>query len=126
MAFTNLTPSHVVLERGDGLVVELPPARSWPEAEIFAVPVAVVDGVAVVGLAFGAPQGLPEPAEGTYLLATPRVAEAAARAGRPDVLALDWTAGGGRYDRVRGCTVYARLVSYAERPRGGPPEGRDE
>jgi hypothetical protein len=125
MAFTNLTPSHVVLERADGLYVELPPARAWPEAEIFAVPVDTADGVGVVTLTFGAPQGLPDPVEGTYLLVTPRVAEAAARAGRPDVLALDWTAGGGRYDRVRGCTVYARLVSYADRPREGPPEGRD-
>jgi hypothetical protein len=107
--FVNLTRMTIYLRRPDGSELAVPPSGSPAEATPDPAVVGAADGVPVAlwGCQVG---GLPEPQEGVWLLAARPVAEAAAWAGRADILALDHSAGSVEWDVGR--AYYKRLVSF--------------
>jgi len=80
MRFINLTPHVVRLNDGR----EFPPSGTVARCRNV---YGEFDADAIASVSFGPLEGLPEPSEGTLYIASGLAAEAAARAGRRDVVA---------------------------------------
>ena len=126
----NLTPHPIVVRlfdsvRGEEFDLVFPPsgrvarvkAESWPLGYLAPTP---MGGVAlVVRSSFGEIEGLPEPEEGTLFLVSALVAQAAAKAGRLDVLAPDTGPDSAIRNEDGQIVAVRRFVTFAE--WGEPP-----
>lgn len=83
----NLTDHRVDVLAGEP--IEIPPSGTVARVEAVSEQAGSIDGVPVVRTLFGAPVGLPETRAGTIYLTSTLVAQAAAAAGRSDVVAPD-------------------------------------
>lgn len=88
MELSNLTP-HEIVVRLDGRDIKIPPSGQVARVTASAELVGEVDGIPVYRTVFGPVDGLPEPEEGIVLITSTIVAQAAARAGRTDVVSPD-------------------------------------
>lgn len=113
MQLINVTPHAIILRPDEGQEVILPPSGQVARVAVSQDVVAQVGEIPIVATRFGDVEGLPEPRPGVLYVASTLVAQAAAAAGRRDVVSPDTgpTAvrdGEGRIVAVR------RLQTWAE------------
>jgi hypothetical protein len=85
--FVNITPHEVTVRRAEGEPITILPSGTVARVATSPKVVAVVDGINITSTTFGEVHDLPDPQEGVVYIASLLVAQAAARAGRMDVLA---------------------------------------
>lgn len=104
----NLTPHVVSIVNEDGTVKATYPSEGIARASQTAEPAGELDGIELVSMRFGKPEGLPAPAGGVYYIVSVITANAAKAEGRTtDDLVL--TADTVRDDsgRIIGCKKFA-------------------
>lgn len=89
MELVNLTPHQIVIEPEGGERTVLPPSGQVARVAVSQDVVAQVGEIPIVATRFGDVEGLPEPRPGVLYVASTLVAQAAAAAGRRDVVSPD-------------------------------------
>lgn len=86
MRIVNLTPHVLNVHVADGSVRDIPPSGTVARVATIEIPADPIDGVPVVVTTFGELVGLPEPEPDVVFVVSGIVADAAAAAGRRDVV----------------------------------------
>ena len=78
----NLTPHKITIMAENGVIVAQFPSEGIARASQQAECVGELEGIELVTMKFGEPEGLPDPVEGTYYVVSITTANAAKSAGR--------------------------------------------
>ena len=105
----NLTPHEIVMVGNNNEIIVRYPSQGIARAVAMAKPVGEVNGIPLVEMSYGRPEGLPEPVEGTCYLVSMITAAAAAEYSRSvDDLLITADLVRDDHGNVVGCRKFAR------------------
>lgn len=115
----NLTPHDINIVDGEGNILMVLPGTENPARAMQAEKsLGAINGIPVIGMEFGAPENLPTPEDGVWLLVSKTTADAALKSGRTvaDLLLTGKTVRD-TSNRIIGCQALSAYDSTAFQAR---------